>query len=227
MLPGGDALGAGTTCLLSGPGQGVRVADRRTFTAFGDGSVRPAHFRPQFSLQARLHEPAAPQLVESCGLGQRPRRGAILPAHVHRHRLEWLWTCAAPAYRMLSQQHQFFWPNPSERLLHEPRASEPRVCGGGRAGRGAATGGRGLGGGCWARLRLPSGLRLQMRSRLECRLALAPSCRGGRGSSPTVAAASCSSARAWTAAGPRGGWVAVVRGPPHARTAARSHGCAS
>ena len=53
LLPGGDALGAGAPCPLSGSGQGVRSAEPCRLAAIGDGSVRPTLFSPQFDLRTR------------------------------------------------------------------------------------------------------------------------------------------------------------------------------
>jgi len=55
LLPGGDALGAGAPCPLSGSGQDVRSAEPCRLAAFSDGSVRPALFSPQFACKPRLH----------------------------------------------------------------------------------------------------------------------------------------------------------------------------
>ena len=55
LLPGGDALGAGAPCPLSGSGQDVRSAEPCRLAAFSDGSVRPALFSPQFACKHALH----------------------------------------------------------------------------------------------------------------------------------------------------------------------------
>ena len=55
LLPGGDALGAGAPCPLSGSEQDVRSAEPCRFAAFGDGSARPALFSPQIARKPLLH----------------------------------------------------------------------------------------------------------------------------------------------------------------------------
>ena len=55
LLPGGDALGAGAPCPLSGSGQDVRSAEPCRLAAISDGSVRPALFSPQIACKHALH----------------------------------------------------------------------------------------------------------------------------------------------------------------------------
>ena len=61
LLPGGDGLGAGTTCLRGRLRMGHTVAGRNTFAVCGDGPVRPSVFIPQFELQGTLRKPCHPR----------------------------------------------------------------------------------------------------------------------------------------------------------------------
>ena len=84
LLPGGDALGAGASCPLSGSGQDVRSAEPCRLAVLSDGSVRPTLFSPQFDLRTRIahsrHFPGQKLRLGGDALGADPTYLLYLPS---------------------------------------------------------------------------------------------------------------------------------------------------